>query len=125
MHEHYLVNDLTVLFRTHAGRRRNLIWSIADCDFTGDETWGMLVHKNKQQSTITFNHGGHQGRPGSVPEVLTMDITSVFDWFARDSLRKAEETDDPRQREILVKLAALWPAAARQSRDETSTTQAA
>jgi hypothetical protein len=54
-----------------------------------------------------------------------MDITSVFDWFARDSLRKAEETDDPRQREILVKLAALWAAAARQSRDETSTTQAA
>jgi hypothetical protein len=54
-----------------------------------------------------------------------MNIAIVFDWFARDSLRAAEETDDPRQREILVKLAALWAAAARQSRDETSTTQAA
>jgi hypothetical protein len=54
-----------------------------------------------------------------------MNIAIVFDWFARDSLRTAEETDDPKQREILVKLAALWAAAARQSRDEASTMQAA
>jgi hypothetical protein len=54
-----------------------------------------------------------------------MNIAIVFDWFARDSLRAAEETNDPRQREILVKLAALWAAAARHSRDEASTTQAA
>jgi hypothetical protein len=54
-----------------------------------------------------------------------MDIARIFDWFARDSLRAAEEISDPRQREILVKLAALWAAAARQSRDEASTTQAA
>ena len=46
-----------------------------------------------------------------------MDITSVFDWFARESLRKAEETDDLRQREMFLKLAELWAGAAQQSRD--------
>jgi hypothetical protein len=54
-----------------------------------------------------------------------MNIASVYDWFARDSQRAADETNDTRQREILVKLAALWAAAARQSRDQASTTQAA
>ena len=51
-----------------------------------------------------------------------MDITSVFDWFARESLRKAEETNDPRPREMFLKLAELWTAAAQQSRDGTPTT---
>jgi hypothetical protein len=32
----------------------------------------------------------------------------------------AEQTDNPRQREILLKLAVLWAAAAQQSRDEAS-----
>jgi hypothetical protein len=54
-----------------------------------------------------------------------MNIAIVFDWFARDSLRAAEETNDPRQREIFVKLPVLWASAARPSRDEASTTQAA
>jgi hypothetical protein len=49
-----------------------------------------------------------------------MNIASVYDWFARDSMHAAEQTDDPRQREILVKLAVLWAAAAQQSRDEAS-----
>ena len=39
-----------------------------------------------------------------------MNIASVFDWFARESLRAAEHTEDPRQREILLKLAVLWEA---------------
>jgi hypothetical protein len=30
-----------------------------------------------------------------------MNIASVYDWFARDSMHAAEQTDDPRQREIL------------------------
>ena len=42
-----------------------------------------------------------------------MNIASVFDWFARESLRAAEQTEDPREREILLKLAVLWEAAAR------------
>ena len=54
-----------------------------------------------------------------------MNITIVFDWFARESRLAAEQTDDAQQREVLLKLAELWAAAARQSRDQTSTTQAA
>ena len=45
-----------------------------------------------------------------------MNIASVFDWFARESLRAAEHTEDPRQREILLKLAVLWEAAAQRAR---------
>ena len=37
-----------------------------------------------------------------------MNIASVFDWFARESLRAAEQTEDPRQNVILLKLAVLW-----------------
>jgi hypothetical protein len=47
-----------------------------------------------------------------------MDIASVYDWLARDYMHAAEQTDDPRQREILLKLAVQWDAAAQQSRDE-------
>jgi hypothetical protein len=47
-----------------------------------------------------------------------MDIVSVYDWFARDCMHAAEQTDDPRRREILLKLAQLWATAAQQSRDE-------
>jgi hypothetical protein len=47
-----------------------------------------------------------------------MDIASVYDWLARDYIHAAEQTDDPRQREILLKLAVQWDAAAQQSRDE-------
>ena len=49
-----------------------------------------------------------------------MNIASAFDWFARESLRAAEHTEDPREREILLKLAVLWEAAAQRSRDEAS-----
>jgi hypothetical protein len=50
-----------------------------------------------------------------------MNIANVYDWFARESIHAAEQTDDPRQREILLKLAELWAAAAQKSRDEAST----
>ena len=45
-----------------------------------------------------------------------MNIASVFNWFARESLRAAEHTENPRQREILLKLAVLWEAAATEPR---------
>ena len=47
-----------------------------------------------------------------------MDLPSVFDWFAQDSIRAAEQTDEPRKREILLKLASQWAAAAQRCRDE-------
>jgi hypothetical protein len=49
-----------------------------------------------------------------------MDIASVFDWFARDSMHAAEESEDPRQRETLLKLALQWETAAQQRRAEAS-----
>jgi hypothetical protein len=50
-----------------------------------------------------------------------MNIASVFEWFAQDSTLLAEENNDPRQREMLLKLASLWAAAAQRSRDEAPT----
>ena len=49
-----------------------------------------------------------------------MNIARVYDWFVRHCMDAAEQTDNPRQREILLKLAVLWAAAAQQSRDEAS-----
>jgi hypothetical protein len=50
-----------------------------------------------------------------------MDTASIYDWFARDCMEAAEQTDDPRKREILLKLGLLWAADAQRSRDEAST----
>ena len=50
-----------------------------------------------------------------------MDIASVFDWFARDSIHAAAQINDPKQRAIFLKLAELWAAAAQRCRDETAT----
>ena len=47
-----------------------------------------------------------------------MDLASVFDWFHQDSILAAEQTDEPRKREILLKLASQWAAAAQQCRNE-------
>jgi hypothetical protein len=52
-----------------------------------------------------------------------MDLASVFDWFAQDSIRAAEQTGEPRKREILLKLASQWAAAAQRCRDEQPTQQ--
>ena len=53
----------------------------------------------------------------------TMDIASVFDWFTQESTSAAEQTDEPRQREIWMKLSELWGAAAQRCRDERSLSQ--
>ena len=37
-----------------------------------------------------------------------MNIVRVFDWLARDSAYAAEHTDEPSQRDILIKGAELW-----------------
>jgi hypothetical protein len=50
-----------------------------------------------------------------------MNIASVYDCFARDSMCVALQTNDPRQREIFLTLALLWAGAARQRRDEATT----
>jgi hypothetical protein len=50
-----------------------------------------------------------------------VDIASIFDWFAQDSRRAAEHTDDPKEREILLKPALQWAAAAERSHDEAAT----
>jgi hypothetical protein len=54
----------------------------------------------------------------------TTDIASVFDWFTQESTSAAEQTDEPRQREIWMKLSSeLWGAAAQRCRDERSLSQ--
>jgi hypothetical protein len=53
-----------------------------------------------------------------VSEGFRMDIAIVFDWFAQESKHAAEQTKDPKQREILVKLALMWATAAQHSDDE-------
>ena len=39
-----------------------------------------------------------------------MDIASVFEWFAQESLFAAEVATDPAQRAMWVRLALLWAA---------------
>jgi hypothetical protein len=43
-----------------------------------------------------------------------MDIASVFEWFAQESVFAAELTHEPRQREIWTRLAVMWASAAAQ-----------
>jgi hypothetical protein len=52
-----------------------------------------------------------------------MDIASVFDWFAQESMNTAQQAKEPRERETLLKLALLWTAAAQQCRGEAPTMQ--
>ena len=49
-----------------------------------------------------------------------MDIASVFEWFAQESLFAAEVATDPAQRAMWVRLALLWAAAARPDWDEAA-----
>ena len=42
----------------------------------------------------------------------TMNIASIFDWFAQDSRYAAAHADEPRQQDMWMKLAAQWAAAA-------------
>jgi hypothetical protein len=52
-----------------------------------------------------------------------MDIANVFEWFAQESMNAAEQANEPRQRETLLKLALLWATAAQQCRGEARATQ--
>ena len=47
-----------------------------------------------------------------------MDIGSVFEWFAQESLLAAEVATDPVQREVWLRLAMMWLSAARRDGDE-------
>ena len=54
-----------------------------------------------------------------------MDVAAVFSWFAQESLWAAQQTTDPIQREIFLKLAVLWGATAQDCRHEPATAQSA
>jgi hypothetical protein len=45
-------------------------------------------------------------------EGSTMNIASIFDWFAQDSRYAAAHADEPRQQDMWMKLADEWAAAA-------------
>ena len=47
-----------------------------------------------------------------------MDIAIIFDWLAQDSLLAAELANEQAQKEVWLRLALMWAAAARQSREE-------
>jgi len=47
-----------------------------------------------------------------------MDIASVFEWFAQETVHIAEQANEVRRRETLGKLALLWAAGAAEQRDE-------
>jgi hypothetical protein len=47
-----------------------------------------------------------------------MDVAIIFDWFAQDSVLAAELAIDQTQREVWLRLALMWAAAARESRDD-------
>ena len=47
-----------------------------------------------------------------------MDIGSVFEWFAQESLLAAEVATDPVQREVWLRLALMWLSAARRDGDK-------
>ena len=38
-----------------------------------------------------------------------MDLTSVFAWFAQESISIAEQANEPERRETFTHLALLWP----------------
>ena len=46
-----------------------------------------------------------------------MNIASVFDWFAQESTYAAEHTEEPRQRDMCMRLSELWTAAAQRCRN--------
>ena len=49
-----------------------------------------------------------------------MDLATVFDWFAQESMRIAEQAKEPREREMFLRLALMWAAAAHQCHGDTA-----
>jgi hypothetical protein len=47
-----------------------------------------------------------------------MDIKSVFEWFAKESLFAAQLTHEQPQHETWIRLAVMWASAAAQCRHE-------
>jgi len=43
-----------------------------------------------------------------------MDLTSVFEWFAQESISIADQANEPEQRETFTQLALLWATTAQQ-----------
>ena len=43
-----------------------------------------------------------------------MDLTSVFAWFAQESISIADQANEPERRETFTRLALLWATAAQQ-----------
>ena len=43
-----------------------------------------------------------------------MDIATVFEWFAQESISIAEQANEPEQRQAFTQLALLWATAAQQ-----------
>ena len=64
--------------------------------------------------------GEREARHNTPLRGSTMDIGGVFDWFARESMRAAEQSNEWRQREMFLRLALMWATAAQQSRKEAS-----
>jgi hypothetical protein len=52
-----------------------------------------------------------------------MDIASVFEWFAQESMNVAEQANEPKERETLFTLAVMWATAAQQCRGEAPAIQ--
>ena len=51
-----------------------------------------------------------------------MTLTALYEWFAQDCAQAAGQTEDPKNREMLLKLAEQWLLDARRSAAERSAT---
>ena len=49
-----------------------------------------------------------------------MTLTALYEWFAQDCTQAAGQTEDPKKREMLLKLAEQWLLDARRSAAEGS-----
>ena len=54
-------------------------------------------------------------------EYIAMDIADVFDWFALESMEAGKQATEWKQREMFMRWALMWAAAAQQCRQEGST----
>ena len=50
-----------------------------------------------------------------------MDLAMIFDWFTNESMDAARQATEWSKREMYLRLALMWAAAARQCRKEAST----
>ena len=62
------------------------------------------------------------GTSSATERGLTMEISVVFDWFTQESIAAALQATEWEQREIWLRLAWLWSTAAREYRENASST---